>query len=267
MTRSFSSGQLVRGTAAVIAFVLIIVPIAIVVVTAFSPLDYFEFPPRSFSLRWFFEFFRLDNMRNAFTLSLELALAAATLATLLGTMGGLFLARRRGFVAGVLQSLFIAPLVFPTIILGVALLLLYKTIGMPVFPGLLLAHAIVGLPYAFRTVLASAQALDPSLEEAGQSLGAGPVRTLVLVTLPLIWQGVLSGWLFAFIVSFGELNTALFLTGPGITTLPIEIFSYLQFQGSQLVIAAASTLQIALIIIMVAGIERVVGLGRIIRAR
>jgi len=260
-------GRTVRGTATVIAFALIVLPIAIVVVTAFSPLDYFEFPPRSLSLRWFVEFFRLENMRNAFTLSLELAVLAATIATITGTAGALFLARRRGVVAGLLQSLFLAPLVFPTIILGVALLLLYKTIGMPVFPGLLLAHCIVGLPYGFRTVLGSAQALDPALEEAGQSLGAGPVRTLFLVTLPLIWPGVLSGWLFAFIVSFGELNTALFLTGPGITTLPIEIFSYLQFQGSQLVIAAASTLQIALIVVMVTTIERIVGLGRIIRPR
>jgi putative spermidine/putrescine transport system permease protein len=260
-------GRGVRGTATVVAFMLIVVPILIVVVTAFSPLDYFEFPPRSLSLRWFAEFFRLDNMRNAFALSLELALLAATLATLLGTMGALFLARRRGWLAGLLQTLFLAPLVFPTIILGVALLLLYKTVGMPVFPGLLIAHCIIGLPYGFRTVLASAQALDPALEEAGQSLGAGPLRTLFLVTLPLIWQGVLSGWLFAFIVSFGELNAALFLTGPGLTTLPIEIFSYLQFQGSQLVIAAASTLQIALIVVMVALIERIVGIGRLIRAR
>jgi putative spermidine/putrescine transport system permease protein len=123
------------------------------------------------------------------------------------------------------------------------------------------------MPYGFRTVLASAQGLDPSLEEAGQSLGAGPLRTLVLVTLPLIWPGVLSGWLFAFIVSFGELNTALFLTGPGVTTLPIEIFSYLQFQGSQLVIAAASSIQIALIVILVAVVERIVGIARITRAR
>ena len=260
-------GRTLRGTAAAIAFALIIVPIAIVIVTAFSPLDYFEFPPRSLSLRWFVEFFRLENMRNAFTLSVEIAVLAATLGTILGTMGALFLARQRGFVAGVLQSLFLAPLVFPTIILGVALLLLYKTIGMPVFPGLLLAHCIIGLPYAFRTVLASAQALDPALEEVGQSLGAGPLRTLFIITLPLVWQGVVSGWLFAFIVSFGELNTALFLTGPGLTTLPIEIFSYLQFQGSQLVIAAASTLQVGLIIVMVAAIERVVGIGRIIRAR
>lgn len=265
--RAHPLGRVLRAMATIVAFALIVIPIGIVVVTAFSPLDYFEFPPRSLSLRWFVEFFRLDNMRNAFLLSLELAVLAATIATVVGTAGALFLARRRGVIAAVLQSLFLAPLVFPTIILGVALLLLYKSIGMPVFPGLLLAHCVVGLPYGFRTVLASAQALDPALEEAGQSLGAGPLRTLLVVTLPLIWQGVLSGWLFAFIVSFGELNTALFLTGPGLTTLPIEIFSYLQFQGSQLVIAAASTLQIALIIVMVAAIERIVGIGRIIRAR
>jgi putative spermidine/putrescine transport system permease protein len=265
--RTHALGRTLRGTATAIALALIIIPIAIVVITAFSPLDYFEFPPRSLSLRWFVEFFRIENMRNAFVLSLELAVLAATLATIFGTMGALFLARQRGFIAGLLQSLFLAPLVFPTIILGVALLLLYKTVGMPVFPGLLLAHCIIGVPYGFRTVLASAQALDPALEEAGQSLGAGPLRTLFVITLPLVWQGVISGWLFAFIVSFGELNTALFLTGPGLTTLPIEIFSYLQFQGSQLVIAAASTLQVALIIVMVAVIERVVGIGRIIRTR
>ena len=68
-------------------------------------------------------------------------------------------------------------------------------------------------------------------------------------------------------MSFGELNTALFLTGPGYTTLPIEIFSYLQFQGSQLVIAAASAVQIGLIILLVAAIERVIGIGRIVRSR
>jgi len=267
MSPAFSVGRALRGSAVVVAFVLILAPILIVVVTAFSPTDYFQFPPPGFSLRWFVEFFRLDNMRNAFTLSLELALLSATIATVLGTLGALYLARRRGVVAGLLQSLFLAPLVFPTIILGLALLLLYKSLGVPVFPGLLLAHCVIGMPYCFRTVLASVQALDPALEEAGQSLGAGPLETLFLVTLPLIWQGVLSGWLFAFIVSFGELNTALFLSGPGLTTLPIEIFSYLQFQGSQLVIAAASTIQIVLIVLLVAGIERIVGMGRIIRSR
>ncbi|HTL76662.1 MAG TPA: ABC transporter permease [Casimicrobiaceae bacterium] len=262
-----TAGSVLRAAATLVAFALIVVPILIVVLAAFSPSDYFQFPPPGLSMRWFIEFFRLDNMRSAFALSVELALASATIATILGTLAALYLARRGGMLANILQSLFVAPLVFPTIILGVALLLLYKTIGMPVFSGLLLAHCVVGMPYGFRTVLASAQGLDPSLEEAGQSLGAGPLRTLVLVTLPLIWPGVLSGWLFAFIVSFGELNTALFLTGPGVTTLPIEIFSYLQFQGSQLVIAAASSIQIALIVILVAVVERIVGIARITRAR
>lgn len=255
-----------RGLMVGIAALLILAPILIVVVTAFSPTDFFVFPPPGVSLRWFREFFALPEMRDAFGLSLELALMAASLAVLLAIPAALFAVRRRGVVITLFQSLLLAPLVFPTIILGLALLLFYRSIGMPIFPGLLLAHGLIGAPYAFRTVLASLQGFDPALEEAGQSLGAGPFRTFFLVVLPLIWPGVLSGWLFAFVVSFGELNTALFLTGPGRTTLPIEIFSYLQFQGSQLVIAAASTLQIALIILMVAGIERIVGLRRIVRA-
>lgn len=259
--------RVASGLVTGLAYFLVIAPIAIVVVTAFSPTDFFAFPPPGLSLRWFEEFFRLDNMRGAFLLSLQVALVSASVAAILGMFAALFLARRRGVFATMLQSLFLAPLVFPTIILGLALLLLYKSIGMPVLPGLLLAHALVGMPYCFRTVLASLQGLDPALEEAGQSLGAGPIRTLLLITLPLIWPGVLSGWLFAFIVSFGELNTALFLTGPGYTTLPIEIFSYLQFQGSQLVIAAASALQVGLIIILVAGTERLIGIGRIVRSR
>jgi putative spermidine/putrescine transport system permease protein len=256
--------RVLRGVVVALAFVVILAPILVVIVAAFSPTDFFTFPPPSFSLRWFYEFFRLDNMRSAFLFSIQLALGAASFGAILGTLAAVFVAKRRGFANGILQALFMAPLVFPTIILGFALLLFYKSVNMPLTPGLLLAHAVIGMPYCFRTVLASLQSLDPAIEEAGQSLGAGPLRTLALVTLPLIWPSVLTGWLFAFVVSFGELNTALFLTGPGATTLPIEIFSYLQFQGSQLVIAAASTLQVGLIILIVFGVQQIVGLRRIV---
>jgi putative spermidine/putrescine transport system permease protein len=249
-----------------LAYLVIIGPIAIVVLAAFSPTEFFTFPPPGLSLRWFLEFFRLDNMRDAFSLSLELALAAASLATILATMAALAVVRRRGLVASLLQSLFLAPLVFPTIILGLALLLFYKTVGVGIMPGLILGHVLVGTPYCFRAVLTSLQVFDFTQEEAGQSLGAGPLRTFFLITLPQIWPGVVAGWFFALIVSFGELNTALFLTGPGRTTLPIEIFSYLQFQGSQLVIAAASTLQVGLILVLILAIERLVGLARLTRS-
>jgi len=253
-----------RGAAA-LAFLVILGPIAVVILVSFSPTDFFAFPPRGLSLRWFRAFLELPSMRGAFVLSLEIALVASLLATLLGTLAALFLALRRGTVVSLLNGLFLSPLVFPTIIIGVALLLVFRRIGMPILPGLVLSHVLIGTPYCIRSLLTSLQAFDPTLEEAGQSLGAGPLRTFYLITLPLIRPGLLCGWLFAFIVSFGELNTALFLTGPGVTTLPIEIFAYLQFQGSQLVIAAASTLQVCLIIVLVLTIERLVGLASIVR--
>jgi putative spermidine/putrescine transport system permease protein len=250
----------------IFGLVFLTVPLVIVIPMSFSSAKSLTFPPPGLSLRWFLEFFRLDNMRDAFALSLELALAAASLATVLATMAALAIVRRRGLVANLLQSLFLAPLVFPTIILGLALLLFYKSLGVGIMPGLIVAHVLVGTPYCFRAVLTSLQVFDFTQEEAGQSLGAGPLRIFFLITLPQIWPGVLAGWFFALIVSFGELNTALFLVGPGQTTLPIEIFSYLQFQGSQLVIAAASALQIGLILVLILAIERFVGLARLTRS-
>jgi putative spermidine/putrescine transport system permease protein len=248
-----------------VALVLIIVPILVVVGVAFSSSDFFYFPPPGLSLRWFREFFANDALMQAFRLSIVLALTAASAATVLGVMAALYVSRRKGGLANSLQLLFMAPLVFPTIILGLALLIYFKTLGVGVLQGLAIAHAVVVLPYAFRSALAALQSFDPILEEAGQSLGASPAMTFLLVTLPNIWPGVLAGWLFGFVVSFGELNTSLFLTGPGVTTLPIEIFSRLQFEGSQLVIAAASAVQVGLIMLLVLVIERIIGLARIVQ--
>src|SRR5829696_796796 len=238
-----------------LTYLLVLGPILIVLVTAFSPTEFFVFPPPSLSLRWFHAFFENESLRDAFLRSLWLAALSCAVATVLGTMAALAIARRRGFAFTILQGLFLAPLIF------------FKLIGgIPEFPGLVIAHAILGTPFVVRAVSASVLAVDPVLEEASQSLRAGPFRTFLLVTMPLIWPGIVAGALFAFILSLGELNTALFLTGPGVTTLPIEIFSYLQFQGGQLVIAAASAVQVGLIVVLVVAVERLVGLRRIVRS-
>jgi putative spermidine/putrescine transport system permease protein len=259
--------RLVLLTLTALTYLLVLGPILIVLVTAFSPTDFFVFPPPGLSLRWFYAFFETESLRDAFVRSLWLAALSCVLATILGTMAALAIARRRGWIFGVLQSLFLAPLIFPAIVFGLSLLLFFKLIGgMPEFPGLVLAHTILGMPFVVRAVSASVLAVDPTLEEAGQSLRASPFMTFVLVTMPLIWPGIISGALFALILSLGELNTALFLTGPGVTTLPIEIFSYLQFQGGQLVIAAASALQVGIIVALVIIVERIVGLRRIVRS-
>lgn len=256
-------GHLLQNGLVAVAFLLILGPTIVVVLISFSSAETFEFPPPGLSLRWFVEFFAADNMTAAFTFSLRVGLISAVCAATLATLAARFVVRQPGTLSTVLQSLFTAPLVFPAIILGLALLLFYRTINFGGVAGLVLAHVLIGVPYSFRLVLASLQSFNLTLEEAAQSLGAGPVRTFFLVTLPIIWPGVLSGALFAFIVSFGELNLALFLTGPGYTTLPIEIFGYLQFPGKQLIIAAASTLQVGLIIVLALIIERSVGLTRV----
>jgi putative spermidine/putrescine transport system permease protein len=259
--------RLVLLALAGLSYLLVLGPILIVIVTAFSPTEFFVFPPPSLSLRWFTAFVATESLRDAFMRSLWLATLSCAVATIVGTMAALAIARRRGFIFTLLQSLFLAPLIFPAIVFGLSLLLFFKLIGgVPEFPGLVIAHAILGTPFVVRAVSASILAVDPVLEEAGQSLRAGPFRTFRLITIPLIWPGIVSGALFAFILSLGELNTALFLTGPGVTTLPIEIFSYLQFQGGQLVIAAASAVQVGIILVLVVAVERLIGLRRIVRS-
>ncbi|MCM2504261.1 ABC transporter permease [Aureimonas altamirensis] len=248
-----------------IALALIVGPILVVLVVAFSSGASLSFPPPGVSLRWFVAFLQNNEMRNAFVLSIGLALVSASASTVLGLLAAVHVSRTRGTASNIVQILTMAPLVFPALILGVALLLMFKSLGIGILPGLFIAHVVVCLPYAFRSVLTSLQSFDLTLEEAGRSLGASPMRTFMLITLRIVWPGVLSGWLFAFVVSFGELNTALFLTGPGVTTLPIEIFSYLQFQGNQLVVAAASALQILVIILVLLVAERIVGARQIVQ--
>jgi putative spermidine/putrescine transport system permease protein len=253
---------------AVFSYAVVLVPILIVVVTAFSASEFFGFPPKALSLRWFEAFFASDSMRSAFIRSLQIALIASGAATILGTMASLAIARRKGVVFSLVQSAFLAPLIFPAIVLGLALLIFYKRIGgIPEFIGLIIAHTVLGLPFVVRSVTSSLLAVDPALEEAGQSLRASRLKVFRFVVMPLIWPGMLAGGIFAFILSLGELNTALFLTGPGVTTLPIEIFSYLQFQGGQLIIAAASAIQVMMIVVIVLVAERLIGLRRLVRSQ
>jgi putative spermidine/putrescine transport system permease protein len=229
--------------------VLVVLPIVLVAVTSFSSDDSFQFPPRGLSVQWFARFFKTPNLTAALLLSFEIAFVSATVATCLGFMaaiGSVRTASRR--LSALLQAGFLAPLVFPTIVLGLSLLIFYRLVGLNLTIGLVMAHITVSFPYAFRLIHSELQTFDFGLNEAASSLGASPLRGVFYVMLPIVWPGLLSGWVFGFIVSLGELNTSLFLTGPAFTTLPIEMFSYLQFEGAQLVIAAASTMQIAAVL-------------------
>jgi len=154
------------------------------------------------------------------------------------------------------ETFFLAPIVVPEILLGAALFLYYSRIKMTTsLAGLVLGHLLLAIPYVVRTVAAGLAGIDPSLEEAALSLGASRPQAFWKVTVPMIRSSVLSGAIFAFIVSFSDINIALFVSGPDTVTLPVHVFSQIIWQADP-TIAAASTLQIVLIAALLAVAQR-----------
>lgn len=249
------------GAAVTLIYVFLLVPILIVVAAAFNAGEYLRFPPQGFSLRWFVRFAQSESFVRAFLFSLQLAVYATLASTLLGTMAALFIVRHARRVRDALRLLMVAPLQFPAILTGIALLIFFYATGMgtrgmrPLFIG----HTLVALPYVFLTVSTVLFGFNRSLEEAARSLGAGPFVTFRRITLPLIKGGIISGALFAFITSFDQFPISLLLISVGNTTLPIALFDYLRFSYEPTA-AAVSTVSVLLSVAIVLLIQRLVGL-------
>ncbi len=185
-----------------------------------------------FSVEWYFKLFKNAQIIKAATLSLEIAVISATLATILGTMAGMALARFSGFKGRTLFSgLVSAPLIMPEVITGVSMLLLFvfmeKYIGWPAsrgFTTITLAHTTFALSYVAVIIQSRLLSMDVSLEEAAMDLGSKPWQVLFDVTLPIIAPAMISGWLLAFTISLDDVVITNFTTGPGATTLPILIW-------------------------------------------
>jgi putrescine transport system permease protein len=186
-----------------------------------------------FSTRWYGELLRNEEVLDAAFLSLRIAFSTATLATILGTMAGMALARFNRFRGRTLFSgMITAPLVMPEVITGLSLLLLYvslqQLIGWPErrgFTTITIAHTTFALAYVTVIVQSRLAGMDESLEEAAMDLGGRPLRVLFDITLPLIAPAMIAGWLLAFTLSLDDLVIASFVSGPGGSTLPMVIFS------------------------------------------
>ena len=239
------------------AYVGLLAPLVVVVAVSFGPSVAFEFPPRGVTLHWFEAFFASQAFVTAFfRVSLVVGVLAAVLATVLGTSAALGLVRFRFFGREAVETFFLAPLLVPEILLGAALYLFYARLAIQASIWTLLwGHLVICTPYVIRSVTAGLVGLDPRLEEAAMSLGATRVQAFFKVTLPLLRSSVLSGAIFAFIISFSDINLALFLSGPESTSLPVHIFSEIQWQGEP-TIAAASSLEIVIIGMLVLIVQR-----------
>jgi putative spermidine/putrescine transport system permease protein len=244
-------------TVVVLIYLFLLAPLIIVVTVSFDPTDAFRFPPSGVSLRWYAAFFASETfLRAFFRVSLVVAVVVSVLATAVGGLAAIglvrFLTRGRTLV----ETFFLAPIVVPEILLGAALFLYYSRIKMATsMAGLVLGHLLLAIPYVVRTVAAGLAGIDRSLEEAAMSLGASRPQAFWKVTVPMIRSSLLSGAIFAFIVSFSDINIALFVSGPDTVTLPVHVFSQITWQADP-TIAAASTLQIVLIAALLAVAQR-----------
>ncbi|MBV6657495.1 MAG: ABC transporter permease subunit [Devosiaceae bacterium] len=230
-------------TALILGF--LIVPTLFIVPVSFTEASFLSWPPRGFSLQWFGAVAESAVWQEAALRSVLVALLAASLGLAIGVPAAFALARRSFRGKQVLFALTVAPVVVPNIFIAVGLFYLFSRLGLTsTTVGLALGHAVLAIPYVVVTMMAVVRDYDERLDYAAYTLGANKLRTLVEITLPLIRPGLVSAFMFAFIISFDELTIALFLTGGTMITLPKKMWDDAVLQVSP-ELAAASVLLMA----------------------
>ena len=226
---------------AVLLFLLL--PIFVIVPLSFSSGSFLAYPLPGWSLQWYEELFSSPEWARAARNSFIVAPLATLLATTLGTLAAMGLARTRFVGRGLLSALLISPMVVPIVVVAVSTYLVFARIGLSEsYLGLVLVHAALGAPFVVTTVLATLQGFNHNLVRASLSLGASPLETFFKVTLPVIAPGVISGALFAFAASFDEVVVTLFLAGPDQVTLPRQMFTGIRENISPVIAAVATIL-------------------------
>jgi putative spermidine/putrescine transport system permease protein len=248
--------------ALVLAFLML--PVVVVLLASLSRTSYLTVPPRGLTLRWFGAVLGDPEYLGAIGTSLGLAVVATAGSLVAGVAASYALTRRRVPAGGLVSALLNAPLIFPGVVVGVALLQFYALVHVNgTLAGLAVAHMVITVPYVVRAVMASLQGVDPELESAARVLGASAPVAFFTVTLPLIRPGIAAGALFSFIVSFDNVPVSIFLLGAGQMTLPVKIFTAIEY-GVDPSIAAISTMLIALTGLGLAAAERWIGFHRFV---
>lgn len=262
MGRGERIGRLTLTGFAWIAVVYFLLPLVIIVGTSFTTTAFLRFPPEGFTLAWYGKFLGDSSYLQSIGLSATLAASATASAVLLGVPVALVLARGEVPAARLITALFLSPLILPPIVIGAALLQFATAVGIArTFAALYFGHVVLIIPYVVRTTLASLARFDRSLEEAAQDLGASGPQTFFLVTMPLIKPGIVAGSLFAFIISWINVEISLFNTTASLMPIPVKLFNYIQYNVDPMIAAvSATTIYVAVIVVVL--LDRVVGIER-----
>ena len=245
-----------------LALILLIAPTLVVLIVSLTSSFSLRFPPPGYSLRWYVALLDAWQLHFAAWNSVKVAAATTVLSVLLGVAASLGISRSPTLTARVLDSLFMSPLVLPALAFGLASLMFFSAIGLPVSPlTLVLGHTIVCVPYVVRNTVAALAQLDTALLEASASLGAGRWFTFRRIVLPLIRPGVIAGGFICFMSSFDNVPVSLFLRDAATDMLPIRMWQDLEGRLDVTIAALSGVLIVttsALLLLM----ERFTGLSR-----
>lgn len=230
----------------------LVAPTLVIVPISFAEKKSLAFPPDGFSLQWYANILQSPDWSGSIVSSLKIAAIVAVVATVIGTLAAIGIARMKATTGGLLRALLITPMIVPGVVLAIGIYAVYldhQMVGTLI--GYVLAHSMLAIPFVVIAVGASLSVFDSRLETAAASLGASRLTTFMTVTLPLIAPGILSGLLFAFVTSFDEVIVALFINSPTLKTLPVQIYASMT-RDSDPTVAAVGTLIFVLTSITIA---------------
>jgi putative spermidine/putrescine transport system permease protein len=263
----FSSQRLLRlfGTLVVTAILgFLLLPAIVVALAAFNGRAILSFPPETWSWRWFIKALAYEDFRAGVRNGLIVTAWASVIALVVGAAFAFVLDRYEFRFKRVLETVLLSPLVIAHFTVGLGFLILAAQLGVARGYGVVVAcHVVLVLPFVLRSVYVSLRNLDPSYELAAASLGATPLRVLLTITVPLLLPGLVSGWLFAAILSFNEFTASLFVTSQRTQTLPVAMYNYVR-EFADPSMAALSVMYIAGTAILIALANRFLGLGKVL---
>jgi putative spermidine/putrescine transport system permease protein len=247
----------------IVMLILVLAPVVLVIWMSFTPAASFILPVSQFSLRWYREALSYPGFIDAFVLSAELAALAALAALACGFLATYGLVRFRPPGHDALMAFFTSPLLVPSVVFGIAMLQFVNRFGLyNQLAGLVLAHVVLVVPYAIRSLGATLCAVPEDLEWAAMVHGASRARMLLRVTLPLCARGLLTAFLFCFLLSFSDVTVTIFMTGPALQTLPVRIYNYMSDRIDPTV-AAVSSLVVLISLALVLVLNLLGGFGRL----
>ncbi len=254
--------KIVGNILSALIFIFLLAPLVVVIGTSVSTSRFVSFPPDGFTMKWYMEALTNVDFLKSILLSLKISAVSVVCSCILGVMVSLYFWKKPGKISDTFETVFLSPIVIPTVISAVAFLQYFSIFSsISGFWKLVLAYITIEIPYVIRSVTASLSGLDVSFEEASLVLGAAPLKTLFRVTLPCIKGGIVAGAIFSFVVAFDEAVIVMFIRNSRTITYPLRLYSYIMESYTPLISALASVFIIISALVIFA-VEKKIGLDK-----